>query len=111
MKKIACSFVVLFGFLTMQKAVAQQAFCSLKGSVLVVKDARLAQIKVFQTDSEPMADFLVFKADNKLFADKPGLWHFTEVRAQADFTIAFVTEEIADVKVFFIENESFAGCR
>jgi hypothetical protein len=58
-----------------------------------------------------MADFLVFKADNKLFADKPGLWHFTEVRAQADFTIAFVPEEQADVKVYFIENESFAGCR
>ncbi len=110
MKKFLIVFLFLCGLLIAQKSMAQ-AFCSLRGSVLVVKDHRYAQVKVFETESEPMADFLVFRADNKLFADKPGLWHFTDAKAQADFTIAFVSEELADVKVFFIENESFAGCR
>jgi len=107
MIKIVLALVLTF----IGDGVLAQAFCQLRGSVLVVKDPRMAQVKVFLAQSEPFADLLIFKADNKLFADKPGLWHFTTVRAQADFIIAYVTEEQADVKVFFIENESFAGCR
>ena len=39
-------------------------------------------------------------------------WYFTQTRAQAAFTICFVKDRaMADFSVFFLDNETFAGCR
>jgi len=54
---------------------------------------------------------LVFETDNSLFADKPGIWYFTDDRAFADFAIYFVeSKNNADFTVYFTSFESFAGC-
>jgi len=63
-------------------------------------------------ESESFADLLVFKASNTLFADKPGLWFFTETRAQAAVSILMVNDRsLADFSVHFVDTESFAGCQ
>lgn len=90
----------------------QKPHCQLAGSVYVVKDRPRAMYRVYIEPNEAFADMLVVKVDNKLFADKGGLWHFTDTFAAADFTI-FIEKErsLADFSIHFIDTESFAGCR
>ncbi len=87
-------------------------FCNLKGGVYVEKNPAQAQYRVFIDESEAFADLSIFKAQNLLFADRGGLWYFTDTKAQAAFIIAYVDrKDMADFSIFFIENESFAGCK
>jgi len=89
-----------------------QPFCSLKGPVFLVDNMNQAQYRVFIEKSEAFADLPVYKAPNALFADKSGLWFFTATRAQASFTIVYVTQKsLADFSIFFTDNEAFAGCK
>jgi hypothetical protein len=101
-----------FFLILASSSLAQPAFCQLSGSVVLEKDPARAQYKVFREDSESFADLIVFRADNLLFADKPGKWHFTESRAQARFSIIWVEERSrADFSVYITDTESFAGCQ
>jgi hypothetical protein len=71
-----------------------------------------ATYRVYLEKSEAFADLPVFKAQNLLYADRSGIWFFTETRAQATFTIAYVKERgQADFSIFFTDNEAFAGCK
>lgn len=88
-----------------------RSWCALKGGVFVEKDPARAQYRVYVEDSESFADVLVFQAPNLLFADKPGLWFMASSPAQATVRITFVKERNqADFSIFYIDNESFAGC-
>jgi len=90
----------------------QRDFCDLFGAVMIEKNLSQAQYKVYIEKSEAFADLPVFQTANGLFADRSGLWYMTASRAQAKFTIAIVAEKsMADFSIFYIDNESFAGCR
>lgn len=92
-------------------AQSTRSWCAIQGGVFVEKEATRAQYRVFVEDSESFADLLVFKAPNLLFADKPGLWFMATSPAQAEVRIFFVKERNqADFSIFYIDNESFAGC-
>jgi len=95
-----------------QASNAQKAWCQLQGPVFIDSNPTRVQYRVYEEESESFADLLVFKAANALFADKPGLWYFTEARAQATIGIMFVKERsLADFSIYFVETESFAGCQ
>lgn len=86
--------------------------CKIFGSVFVEKNRPLADYRVYIEPTEGMADLTVFKAVNKLFADKTGLWHITDTKAQADFVIFIESNRgSADFSVYYTETESFAGCK
>ena len=54
----------------------------------------------------------VYKEENKLYADRPGIWYFTEEPDFAQFRIYLVDDpDLADFTIFYTETESFAGCR
>ena len=89
----------------------QVDYCRIFGSVYVEKNPRYADYHVFIEESEAFSDIIVFKADNRLFADRQGLWHFTDKKAFADFTIYYEKDRgLAEFSVFYTETESFAGC-
>ena len=90
---------------------AADNFCDLKGSVCIVDNPQQAYYKVYVEESEGFADMLVFKTDNSLFADRPGIWYFVKNRGFADFTIYLVdAKEKADFSIYYTTYESMAGC-
>jgi len=90
---------------------AQVDFCKVFGSVYIEKDPRQADYRVYKEDSEAFCNIKVFEVDGRPYADREGLWHFTDKKAFADFTIYFEPKKgLADFSVYFIDVESFAGC-
>ncbi len=107
-------FVVLI-FMPVNKrenpAKSRTDYCNLYGAVYVVDKQQLGNYKVFIEDSEAFADMLVYKTDNSLYADKPGIWYFVNNRSFADFTVYFVdSKEKADFSIYYTDYESMAGC-
>jgi hypothetical protein len=46
-----------------------------------------------------------------VYADREGLWYFTDKKEFADFTVYFEPKKgLAEFSVYFIDVESFAGC-
>ena len=90
---------------------AQVDFCRVFGSVYIEKNPRLADYRVYEEESEAFCDIKIFEVDARPYADRQGLWHFTDTKAFADFTIYFEPKKgLADFSVYFIDVESFAGC-
>jgi len=85
--------------------------CRIFGSVYVVDDPKQANFIIYEEETEGSADLWVYAIEEKLFADKPGLWYFTDKEAFADYRI-YVTgsKYLADFSVYYIDIESFAGC-
>ena len=107
-KAVFTAFIVLV--LSQSPSFAQN-MCNLHGSVFVEDSPALADFHVYQEESEAFADVLVFTETNRLYADRPAIWHFTDNRDFADFTIWYTDKEAtADFSVHFIDVESFAGC-
>jgi hypothetical protein len=89
----------------------QVEFCKLFGSVYIEKNPRAADFRVYEEDSEAFCDVKVFKVESRVYADQEGLWHITDKKAFADFSIYLEpTKGLADFSVYFIDVESFAGC-
>lgn len=96
-------------------ALAESAVCRLYGSVYLTSDPRqknYARYIVYVEKEEAYADLLVFKENNKLFADGPGLWYVTTNRTFADH-VFFVTDKraFADFAIHYTDKRTFAGCR
>jgi len=86
-------------------------FCNIVGSVFFTSVKSESNISIFIQESEGFADLSVFKVDDVVYADRPGLWHITEERAFADHIIYIEEEEgFASFSVFFTDIEAFAGC-
>lgn len=90
-------------------------FCRIYGSVYFERDPRRqasAHFTVFEESEEAFANLVVYKEDNKLFADKPGLWYETKSRDFADYII-FISpnRNMADFGVHFTTVRGFAGCK
>jgi hypothetical protein len=89
--------------------------CQLFGAVYLTSDPRqknLARYVIFIEPEDTYAHLSVFKENNKLFADGPGLWYLTPNRAFADH-IFFVTTNraFADFVIHYTTVRTFAGCR
>ena len=86
-------------------------FCNVYGITYQVSDPHRADFHVYEEETEGSADILIYETEDKLFADRSGLWHFTDVEAFADFKVYFGNNRgTADFTVYFIDVESFAGC-
>ena len=86
--------------------------CSLKGSVYVTDNPNRAHFYVFVEEFEGSADLSVYPEENKLFADQPGLWYYTEQEAFSDFVVYFTdNKSSADFSIYYTDVASFAGCR
>lgn len=90
--------------------------CRIYGRVYLDKgqprDIGIPYFVVYQEKNDAFADLVVFKEDNRLFADGPGLWYVTEERGLADF-ILYVTDRrgFADFTFQYTDARSFAGCK
>ncbi|MEQ9423944.1 MAG: DUF6150 family protein [Cyclobacteriaceae bacterium] len=94
------------------KADDQTRFCYVYGSIAVVDDPRRAHFSVYVEESEGLADILVWEEEIRLYADRKGIWHFTENPGLADYVIYFEENKyLADFSIYYIDIESFAGCQ
>jgi hypothetical protein len=89
--------------------------CKIFGSVYLETDpARRSYCygTVYVEPEEAFADVLVFKENNKLFADKAGLWAEAPARNFADYVLLVVTDRSrADFSIHYTKVRSFAGCK
>ncbi|PRY07869.1 hypothetical protein CLV24_12259 [Pontibacter ummariensis] len=90
-------------------------FCQIYGAVYLERDPlykNTASYLVFLDEEEAFADMVVYRENNKLFADKEGIWYITPNRAFADH-ILYVTDKrnLADITVHFTDVRSSATCR
>lgn len=86
--------------------------CDVFGGVFVTKDPSKAQLHVYLEESEAFCDLPVFQAASVLYADRSGLWFFTDNISEAKFIVYFQKKRnLANFSIAYIENESFAGCR
>jgi len=114
MKKLLVFISLLAGCTLISNA--QSAFlpdlCTVFGSVYETKNRNEANFKVYVENGEAFSQLVVFKADNKLFADKVGLWFFTPTKAFADYIIYFEKSKAnADFSIYFTDTQSFATCK
>lgn len=89
--------------------------CRVYGSVYLETDpGRQAYCfgTVYVEPEEAFANVLVYKEDNKLFADKAGLWYDAPARDFADYVL-FVTPDRnrADFSIHYTKVRLFAGCK
>ncbi|MBF9142432.1 hypothetical protein [Hymenobacter properus] len=89
--------------------------CKIFGSVYLETDpARRSYCygTVYVEPEEAFADVLVFKENNKLFADKAGLWADAPARDFADYVLLVVKDRSrADFSIHYTTVRSFAGCK
>lgn len=110
-RRIALVLVVFLTGSSPSVCTQQVDFCKLFGSVYIEKSAKTADFRVFEEESEAFCDIRVFEVEHRLYADREGLWHFTDKKEFADFTIFYEPKKgLADFSVYFIDVESFAGC-
>ncbi len=89
--------------------------CKVYGSIYLETDPRRRNGCfgiVYVEPDQAFADLLVFKEENKLFADKAGLWAEAPNREFADYVL-FVTPTrgLADFTIHYTPARSFAGCK
>ena len=89
--------------------------CKIFGSVYLETDpGRRAYCNgtVYVEPEEAFADVLIFKENNKLFADKAGLWADAPARDFADYVLLVTTDRSrADFSIHYTKVRSFAGCK
>ncbi len=89
--------------------------CKIYGSVYLETDPSRRSYcygTVYVEPEEAFADVLVFKEDNKLFADKAGLWADAPARDFADYVLLVTTDRSrADFAIHYTKVRSFAGCK
>ena len=89
--------------------------CKIYGSVYLETDPSRRNAcfaTVYVEPEESFADVRVFKENNKLFADKTGLWYPADNREFADYVLYLTTDRSrADFAIHYTTVRSFAGCR
>ncbi|RZK17209.1 MAG: hypothetical protein EOO56_18415 [Hymenobacter sp.] len=89
--------------------------CKIYGSVYLETDPRLRSscfATVYIEPEEAFADILVYQENNKLFADKAGLWYPAENRGFADYALFVTTDRnLAEFSIHYTKVRSFAGCK
>ena len=89
--------------------------CKIYGSVYLETDPGRRSYcfgTVYVEPEEAFADLIVFKENNKLFADKAGLWADAPARDFADYVLLVTTDRSrADFAIHYTKVRSFAGCK
>ncbi|MFD3002135.1 DUF6150 family protein [Pontibacter toksunensis] len=90
-------------------------YCDIYGSVYLERDPKYkntASRIVFLNEEEAFANMVVYRENNKLFADGRAIWFVTPTKAFADH-ILYVTDQRhqADFTVYFTDVRSSATCR
>jgi hypothetical protein len=98
-----------------EPAIVSNDYCRIYGSVYLERDPKYrneASHTVFLGEEEAFADMVVYRENNKLFADATAVWYITPSKAFADH-ILYVTDNrnLADITVHFTTVRSFAACR
>lgn len=117
--------IVLIGWITLlslfttpapaEKAVGGKNYCNIYGAVYLETNPmyrNTATATVFLKEDEAFADMVVYRENNKLFADGTAIWYITPSKAFADH-ILYVTDQRhqADITVYFTDVRSSAICR
>jgi len=89
--------------------------CKIYGSVYLENDPSRRNscfAVVYIEPEEAFADLLVYNENNKLFADKAGLWCPADNREFADYSLYVTTDRSrADFAIHYTKVRSFAGCK
>ena len=109
---LALLFCSGFYLKTLRKPKDIPDLCQLYGSVYIEQSAGFADYRVFVEEVEGFADILVFKENNPGLANGNGLWHITDARGFADFTIYLdQSRGFADFSIYYTPTRGFAGCK
>ncbi|WP_242920814.1 DUF6150 family protein [Pontibacter liquoris] len=97
------------------KTTVAKGYCNIYGSVYLERDPKYknqAAYTVFLNEDEAFANMIVYRENNKLFADGTAIWYLTPSKAFADHVL-YVTDNrnLADFTVHFTDVRSFAACR
>ncbi len=104
---ILWAFILLFSIDLPQN----NPYCRIFGSVYEVDEPYKADFLVYLSASETSSDIIVFEQQNRLYADKMGMWFFEEQEEFATHKIYFTERERdADFSIYLTRFESFAGC-
>ncbi|RDV14066.1 hypothetical protein DXT99_15975 [Pontibacter diazotrophicus] len=98
-----------------REAIVERDYCDIYGAVYLERDPRYkndASKIVYLNEEEAFANLVVYRENNKLFADGTGIWFITPSKAFANH-ILYVTEQRhqADFTVYFTDMRSSATCR
>lgn len=89
--------------------------CKIYGSVYLETDPGRRSYcfgTVYVEPEEAFANLIVFKEDNKLFADRAGLWADAPARDFADYVLLVTPDRSkADFAIHYTKVRSFAGCK
>jgi hypothetical protein len=89
----------------------QPDYCQIYGNMHEVEFPEQADFFVYEETSEAFSDILIYEQENRLYADKPGMWYWEEEADFADYRVYFVEDQDqAHFTVYFTNFESFAGC-
>lgn len=115
MKKISKILLLVATLLTITSTkikTTKNNYCDIYGVIYFEKNRYAAQASIFIEEDETRANLLVFKEDNKLFADQEGLWYITENPSIAHYRLYKTNERRdADITIAFIEERAFVGCQ
>lgn len=113
MKHLFLIFILFIGYKTFaQVAPGRVDPCKVFGKLYIVTDKRQADYKIYEEETEAFAQLVVYKQDNRFYADKQGQWFFTKDRTEADFWVYFVDSKgLSDFTIAYTQTESFAGCK
>ncbi|GAB3202560.1 hypothetical protein ABID22_002695 [Pontibacter aydingkolensis] len=97
------------------RVIAARDYCKIYGAVYLERDPKYkntAAHTVYLNEEEAFANMVVYRENNKLFADATAVWYLTPNKAFADH-IVYVTDNrnFADFTVHFTNVRSFAACR
>ena len=105
-------FLLLFMLLPLSVLAQRVDPCKLFGTFYKVNQPGMADLVVYEEDSEYFAQLRIFEEENKLYADAAGLWFFEEKPEFANYRVYFTKRRSqADVTVFFVNSLSKAGCK
>ena len=106
------SFLLIFSWFLPAPEPARVDPCSVYGAVYIEKNRSYADFSIYIEPEDGMAQLTVFKEDNKLFADKPGLWYLVDNPGFANYRVHITPDRgMADFSINYTESRSFAGCR
>lgn len=115
MVKASYCIVGVVCFLASSEVVGQarkDQVCSIKGAIFFTTLRQQADFTVFVEETVDFADMQVFREKQRLFADKPGLWHIVDHPHLADYILFQErNRSAADFSIAYTDTQSFAGCK
>lgn len=100
-----------WGLFFAPQASPPKELCTLQGAVYIESQAQLADYRLHRLEEPAFADLRVFKQVIERYADQPGHWYITQIRAEADFTVYWERDPLlAQGTVAFTDLKGLAGC-